>query len=252
MSATPPLPFSDYIVFVDESGDHGLGASLDPDYPVFVLAFCVFRKDDYLTQVCPAVQKLKFKHWGHDAVVLHEHDIRKPAGHYAFLQARERREVFMSDLNILMQQTQFTLIAAVIRKVEFARQYATPANPYTTALEFGLERLYRQLEGLGQAAQLTHVVVEQRGKREDAELELEFRRVCDGANFCRKPLPFAIVLAPKQSNAPGMQIADLVARPIGIKTLRPDKPNRAYEILEAKFRRSPQGDIRGWGLKTFP
>jgi hypothetical protein len=24
MSATPPLPFSDYIVFVDETGDHGM------------------------------------------------------------------------------------------------------------------------------------------------------------------------------------------------------------------------------------
>ena len=85
-----------------------------------------------------------------------------------------------------------------------------------------------------------------------ARHKVEFRRVCDGANFYRKPLPFAIVLAPKQSNAPGMQIADLVARPIGIKTLRPNKANRAYEILGAKFQRSPQGDIRDWGLKTFP
>ncbi len=30
--------FSDYIVYVDESGDHGL-QNLDPNYPVFVLAF---------------------------------------------------------------------------------------------------------------------------------------------------------------------------------------------------------------------
>jgi hypothetical protein len=29
---------SDYIVYVDESGDHGL-VSVDPEYPVFVLAF---------------------------------------------------------------------------------------------------------------------------------------------------------------------------------------------------------------------
>jgi hypothetical protein len=30
--------FSDYIVYVDESGDHGL-QSMDATYPVFVLAF---------------------------------------------------------------------------------------------------------------------------------------------------------------------------------------------------------------------
>lgn len=39
----PPTPaptarrFSDYVVYVDESGDHSL-ASIDRDFPVFVLA----------------------------------------------------------------------------------------------------------------------------------------------------------------------------------------------------------------------
>jgi hypothetical protein len=60
------------------------------------------------------------------------------------------------------------------------------------------------------------------------------------------------VLAAKESNAPGMQLADLVARPIGIKALRPAQPNRAYDLLESKFRRNPQGEISGWGLKSFP
>lgn len=35
--------FSDYLVFVDESGDHGLD-TIDPGYPMFVLAFCVLRE----------------------------------------------------------------------------------------------------------------------------------------------------------------------------------------------------------------
>jgi hypothetical protein len=29
--------FSDYIVFVDESGDHGM-TTIDPGYPIFVLS----------------------------------------------------------------------------------------------------------------------------------------------------------------------------------------------------------------------
>ena len=35
------MNFSDYIVYVDESGDHGL--KIAPLYPIFVLAFCVFE-----------------------------------------------------------------------------------------------------------------------------------------------------------------------------------------------------------------
>ena len=53
--------FSEYIVYVDESGDHNL-AKPDPEFPVFVLAFCIFRKDEYISQVVPALQRIKFKH----------------------------------------------------------------------------------------------------------------------------------------------------------------------------------------------
>ena len=40
---TTSQPFSKYIVYVDESGDHGM-QTIDPQFPVFVLAFCVFRE----------------------------------------------------------------------------------------------------------------------------------------------------------------------------------------------------------------
>ncbi|WIX32645.1 DUF3800 domain-containing protein [Salinicola sp. JS01] len=36
--------FSDFVVYVDESGDHGM-LNIDANYPVFVLAFCIrYRK----------------------------------------------------------------------------------------------------------------------------------------------------------------------------------------------------------------
>ena len=46
MTQSSPQPFSDYVVYVDESGDHGL-KSMDKTYPIFVLAFCVFNKQQY-------------------------------------------------------------------------------------------------------------------------------------------------------------------------------------------------------------
>ena len=53
--------FSDYIVYVDESGDHGL-QRIDPNFPVFGLSFCIFKKADYTEQIVPAVQDLKFRY----------------------------------------------------------------------------------------------------------------------------------------------------------------------------------------------
>ncbi len=251
MNQSEPVSFGNHLIFVDESGDHGL-ANVDPGYPMFVLAFCLFAKADYIQQICPALQRLKFAFWGHDEQVLHEHEIRKPNKAYAFLFNPVKRAAFLEAINRLVDETPFQLVVAAIRKLEFTRQYALPANPYELALEFGLERMYLELNSRGEANRLTHVVVEKRGDKEDNQLELAFRRICDGANALGKRLPFELVMIPKAANSTGLQIADLVARPVGIKVLRPNQPNRAYDIVAKKFRRSPTGEIKGWGLKVFP
>jgi hypothetical protein len=56
----------------------------------------------------------------------------------------------------------------------------------------------------------------------------------------------------KRANSTGLQIADLVARPIGLSIVREGQPNRAYDLLQPKIRRSPSGKVSGWGLKVFP
>jgi hypothetical protein len=81
VQSMPESPFSKYIVYVDESGDHGL-ETIDPQYPVFVLAFCIFHKRHYSEQVVSALEKFKFNHFGHDQIVLHEHEIRKEKGQF--------------------------------------------------------------------------------------------------------------------------------------------------------------------------
>ena len=70
--------FSDYVVYADESGDHSL-EHIDKTYPVFVLCLCLFRKKHYVQRVVPRIQALKFEWFGHDAVILHEREIRKKA-----------------------------------------------------------------------------------------------------------------------------------------------------------------------------
>lgn len=245
------MTYSDYIIYVDESGDHSLG-SIDRDYPVFVLDFCIYRKEHYATVVSPKVQAFKFAYFGHDVVVLHEHEIRKQKPPFVFLQSQTKRATFMEGLNRLIEEAEFTLVAAVIDKARLSRQYVHPSNPYEIALCFCMERAYAFLKDHGQHIRTTHIVVERRGKREDDELELAFRRIRDGANQWGAMPGFAIVFADKKTNSAGLQVADLTARPIGRHVINPNQPNRAWDVIEPKFRRSPEGKVNGWGLKVFP
>jgi hypothetical protein len=254
--ATPPKGrYSNFIVYVDESGDHGM-QSLDPNYPVFVLSFCVFYKGHYSEKIVPALHKLKFNHFGHDLVVLHEHEIRKEKGSFKF-GSRAEKDAFVGQLHDIIEASNFILISCVIQKELLRKQGGLPPNPYHLALGFCLETLYQFLQEKNQDDTLTHVVVECRGKKEDNELELEFRRVCDGANRLDRRLPFQIIFADKKVDSPGLQLADLVARPIGLSVLRPDQENRAFEVLKKKFFCSGGRDkvgegYEGWGLKIYP
>lgn len=243
--------FSEYLVFADESGDHGLD-TIDAGYPVFVLAFCVIGKADYVGRIVPAFQHFKLKHFGHDNIILHERDIRKDSGDFAFLKSKARKQAFLDELTRIVAEAPFTLICSVIRKEALKRRYTNPGNPYHIALGFGLERVQSCLRDHGVGSAKTHVIVERRGRREDAELELEFRRVCDGGNFRGEQLPLEIVFADKRANLSGLQLADLVARPVGMSIHRPGQANRAFEVVAEKFYTNAAGKRLGWGLKCFP
>lgn len=248
--------FSDFIVYVDESGDHGM-QTLDPAYPVFVLSFCVFYKKHYSEKVVPALHQFKFDRFGHDLVVLHEHEIRKEKGDFKFAN-RAAKGLFIEQLHGLIEQSNFILISSVVNKEQLrAKHGGLPSNPYHLALGFCLETLFEFVQEKGQQDRLTYVVVECRGKKEDDELELEFRRFCDRADRLGRALPFDIIFADKKVNSAGLQLADLVARPVGLSVLRPGQPNRAFEVLKRKFfcsggRKSVGEGYNGWGLKILP
>lgn len=230
----PARRFSDFVVYVDESGDHSL-AAVDAEYPVFVLALCVFHKRHYSEKIVPAVQKLEFNYFGHDNVVQHESDIRKQKGPFAFLVQRAVRQAFMAQLSAVMDASNCILIACVVDKSRLSKTLGVASNPYNLALSVCLEALRAFLVEKGQDDLKTHVIVECRGKKEDADLELEFRRICDGNNPSGKVLPFDLVFADKRTNLAGLQLADLVARPVGINHLRPAQENQAFALSKSKF-----------------
>ena len=64
-------------------------------------------------------------------------------------------------------------------------------------------------------------------------------------------------MASKASNSAGLQLADLVARPIGRYVIDPKQSNRAFDVLKKKFfceggRECVGADFEDRGLKRFP
>jgi len=233
--------YSDYIVYVDESGDANLD-KLNPDFPMFCLSFCVVRKSTYAKLIVPSFQGFKFKYFGHDLIILHEHDIRKSKGPFSLLLTDAHlRESFYNDLNGLVEKAEMNVIAAAINKSALKQKYSDPYNPYRLALMFCMENLLSFLIAYGQSGKTVSVIFEGRGKNEDRELEIWFRRICDNSysvgykSFDFSACRFEPMFSPKSCNSTGLQLADLTARPVALKALRPKQSNRAFEIIRPKL-----------------
>ncbi len=79
-----------------------------------------------------------------------------------------------------------------------------------------------------------------------------FRRILDSTKYLGLAQTLDFLCVDKKINSAGLQIADLVARPIGIRDLRPNQENHAWSILEKKLVRSKSGKVHGYGLKIYP
>ncbi|GGD29019.1 DUF3800 domain-containing protein [Aureimonas glaciei] len=233
--------FSDYIVYADESGDHGL-VNIDPAFPVFALAFCLVKISDYVDDIVPEFQRFKFDVFGHDAIVLHENDIRRSKGPFAILLTDPVfRAGFYERLNRLIIAAPIKIFASVTHKDRLVQRYTRPWSPYEISLYFCMEKLLDKLLNLGQRGKRIHILFESRGPREDAELELEFRRIAANATRWGYRTPdfsqveFEPKFVSKAANSTGLQLADLTARPLALRCLRPLQENRTFEILRPKL-----------------
>lgn len=103
----------------------------------------------------------------------------------------------------------------------------------------------------------TDVVVACRDKKEYAELALERRRICDGEDTGNPHLLFNVIFAEKKTNLTGLQLANLVARPIWLYDIRAKQANQAFGLPKNKFFCAAGLDHVGQGyqnvgLKIYP
>jgi hypothetical protein len=240
--------FGKYLVFADESGDHNLIAH-DKKYPIFVLAFCIIQKDHYCDVVLSEFNKLKLKYFQDETTVFHGEDIRKKKNDFRILNNLKINALFIEDLTELIRdKIQYSIIATAIRKDHLQHQYAYPENPYYLATQFCLERLMLFLQEKDDF-NFTTVVFEARGKEEDKNLELAFLKESSNPKYNSK---LSIKIISKKANTVGLQLADLVSKPIGRHILNPEQTNRAFDAIKGHLRSDANGRFIGRGLKIFP
>lgn len=243
--------YGDYIVYVDESGDHNL-KQINREYPIFVLSFCIFHIPAYTDKIVPEIQRMKFKYFGHDMAVFHETEIRKQESAFRILRNDKIRKVFMHDLSRIIHQSSFKIVASIINKNRYKQHVRAHENPYHVALEYGLERVFEYLQALGQVGRLTYIVFEGRGKNEDADLKLEFSKILDRTTINGMSDTLRFKCVSKLSNSTGLQLADMTARPIGLRILRPQQQNRAWDLIKSKILTEPNTKMINFGLKVYP
>jgi len=242
------------VMFLDESGDHSL-EKIDVSYPMFVLAGCIFNFDYYLQEAEKRVNELKIKHFGRTNIILRSYDIRKQKGDFAFLVDKKKREALYEAIDNLVENLNFTVIAAAINKTKLKGQYGHPTNPYHLCLQFILERAVMYL---GRSNEKMMFRIESRETHNDQKLSEVYERFCNNNHKLFNKDEIQSKLADlsfnqKTQNIAGMQIADLVAYPIGKLVLDSSKENKAFAIIEKKFHKKTRTNIYlNYGLKVFP
>jgi len=221
---------SNYLVFVDESGDHYLN-NYPKEYPMFVLAFVIISKDEYCDHLLPKFARLKLKYFPDVSTIFHEREIRKAEKRFSFLTNTDLRNSFQEDLSALMTNIDYKVVAVAINKEEKKNRGMLTDDLYELGVKKGLAKIEDFLKSKNDF-NYTTITFESRAysiesyRQEDDKLYKYFKETANEN--------FGIEIHIKSAGGLGLQFADLIARPIGIHVLRLEQQNRAWDIIKRK------------------
>ena len=240
------------LLFLDESGDHNLSV-IDPQYPVFVLGGIIVDEIEYNNTIEPAINEFKMKLFGTKDIILHTSDISRNRLGFEQLKSAEFRTVFYAELNKLMCDLNYKVVACVIKKQEHIDNYGFRAiDPYLLSLNVLIERFIFELSNNDKGV----IISEARGGKLDNELELAWLDVkIQGTKFIKstriKNSIENFAIRRKADNIIGLQLADLVISRIARKSIGKSVKND-YLVIEQKIRKDKFGNINGYGIVTMP
>ena len=242
-----------YNLYIDECGDHYL-ATFDRNFPIFTLCGILVPVKK-INELKSAVDDLKKEFWNTTDVILHSRDIRKCEKHFQILFDDDIKQRFYARVNeILARQGIYVIVCCSVLKADCIRKHGVDADVYGTALKYVIQRSIFCVDDINAEGGRINIIVERRGKREDAALLKYFNGLrADGMHYV-SPGRLAAHLgnfgfSHKKENVFGLQIADLIAYPISRYVMNPEKHNPAFEVIAPNIYTS-NGKVLG--LKIFP
>ena len=245
---------SEYLVFLDESGDDNL-EKIAPDYPIFVLGAVIIEKDYHATTAVREFADFKVG-TGHmtPGQIFHTVDMLRNQKGFEFLKDEDVRKSFYQDLNELVSRIDFTLVTAILDMPKAVKKWGLQQRtPYVYLMQLLMERVYFCLRGKGTA----QFLAESRQSHLDALIRGEFLRVKGGATMIRpatlmeRVFPGDIRFLPKSAN-PGAELAAPLTTPVGRAYLKRPSPISPGVIRDKTYKRPADGKIEGWGRIVQP
>jgi hypothetical protein len=239
-------------MFLDESGNHSLFAT-DPNYPIFVLGGIIVDVDYAQQALEPRIRQFKLDLFGRDDICLHTADITRNRNGFEQLKDSIFRARFYAELNNLMRELQYKVVACVFRKNEHLAKYGMAAvDPYMFSLDLLVERFCFEI---GDVEAGGVIYAEKRSPVLDRELDIAWLNLkVQGTQFIKASTIDQRITGlhtrSKSANVAGLQLADLVVSPIGRHVLGKDRHDD-WEIVKSKFRRRG-GSYLGAGLVILP
>lgn len=241
------------VLFLDESGDHSL-TRIDPQYPMFVLGGIIVEQEYTFGEMTDRVKEFKQDLFGRDDIILHTADIARNKNGFERMQEPVFRQRFYKRLNNLMRSLEYKVVACAIKKGMHFQKYGLGAvDPYMYSLEVLVEQFCHEI---GHSYHSGVVVAEKRDPTLDHQLDLAWLnlKISGSTSLKASQIEYRIMNVashPKSRNIAGLQLADLVATPIGRFVMgKPTKED--FTIIESKFRRRWDGEYRGYGLIVLP
>lgn len=258
-----------YRMYVDEVGNPDLKSCYDPLHRYLSLTGVIMELDYVQRVVFPRVEDIKQRYFGShpdEPVILHRSELLNAKPPFQCLSDAATRHQFDQELLSLLTELDYFVITVVIDKQAHVEQYRVwHYDPYHYCMKVLLERYVMLLQGLGTRGD---VMAESRGGKEDRRLKDSFLRLTtDGTEhiapdlFERWLTSRQLKVKPKSNNVSGLQLADLIAHPSFRRVqaihegLAPPKTfgqRIAQLLVDWKYRRGPQGQIEGWGIKWLP
>ena len=240
-----------YYLFIDECGDQSL-SSVDENFPIFTLCG-VIVSESMLSDLTSMVNEMKMKYWGNTSTIFHSRDIRRCQGGFEMLFNLDTKKEFYIDLNDIMSNGRYNVISCSIMKNDYIKKYGKLQDIYAVSLSFIMERAIFFLDTLDKDISLD-VIVEKRGKKEDANLSNSYNRVLQKGTYYVNPDRMRkyfnkFTLRSKKENDIGLQVSDLIAYPITRHILNEEESNPAFDIIKGKIYQA-NGTL--YGLKKFP